>query len=147
MIQIRALGGLDIRGTDRNQLRSVLAQPRRAALLVYLCVRSDANARGFLERRDALTAMFWPDADPSAARRSLRQAIAFLRRELGDDIFIASTESVERGDETIGVDPAAADCDANVFQQLIDAGESARAAELYAGDFLASFESTGIAAF
>ena len=42
MIQLRALGVLDLRTADSAEIRQVLAQPKRAALLTYL-------------------ALFWPD--------------------------------------------------------------------------------------
>src|SRR4051812_9568196 len=113
MIEMRLLGELDLRGPDWNQVRSVLAQPRRAALLAYLTVRAPAG----LERRDRLATLFWPDADPSAARQSLRQALAFIRRALGEDVFIAN--DAERGAEEIGVDPLVVHCDVHAFDRLI----------------------------
>ncbi len=50
VIEFRTLGALDLRGLDGHQLHSLLAQPKRVALLAYLCV---ANPGGF-HRRDSL---------------------------------------------------------------------------------------------
>ncbi|MDQ5853815.1 MAG: winged helix-turn-helix domain-containing protein, partial [Chloroflexota bacterium] len=48
------------------------------ALLVYLVVEA-----GRAHRRDELAELLWPDQPPSAARNSLRQALALLRQALG----------------------------------------------------------------
>ena len=63
VIEFRTLGTLDLRRTDGPELHSLLAQPKRIALLAYLCV---ASPRGF-HRRDTLLGLFWPDADQTHA--------------------------------------------------------------------------------
>ena len=50
MMKLRALGSLDLRGPQGELIHSVLSQPKRSALLVYLAL---AQPRG-LHRRDAL---------------------------------------------------------------------------------------------
>src|SRR3954469_24310122 len=57
VIRLRALGALDLRDTNGQELRTVLAQRRRVALLAYLAL---ATPRG-LHSRDTLLALFWPD--------------------------------------------------------------------------------------
>jgi DNA-binding SARP family transcriptional activator len=54
MIRLRTLGALDLRDADGQELRGVLAQPKRAALLAYLAL---ATPRGY-HRRDTLLALF-----------------------------------------------------------------------------------------
>jgi DNA-binding SARP family transcriptional activator len=54
MIELRTLGALELTSTDNSAVGSVLAQPRRAALLSYLAL---ASPRGF-HRRDTLFALF-----------------------------------------------------------------------------------------
>ena len=49
MLHLRVLGGLDLRDDAGQDVASVLAQPKRAALLAYLCLRAAGNAC----RRDA----------------------------------------------------------------------------------------------
>ena len=55
MIELRTLGAVDLRSADGVELRAVLVQPKRTALLAYLAV---ADPRGF-HRRDSLLALFW----------------------------------------------------------------------------------------
>ena len=78
MIRVRLLGTIALESSDGRELRSVLAQPKRFALLAYLAARPRA-----LHRRDTLLATFWPDADDTHARWALSQALRFLRKELG----------------------------------------------------------------
>src|SRR5437899_3245715 len=84
MITLRTLGGIDLRRADGRELRSVLAQPKRLALLAMLAIEGCATP----VRRDSLLGLFWPDSDTDRARGALRQALTFLRRELDAD-FVA----------------------------------------------------------
>lgn len=126
--ELRTLGGLDLRLAG-SSVTAVLRQPKRVALLAYLAARSESGYR----RRDTLIATFWPDADCDSARHSLRQALYVLRRELGRNILLT------RGDEEVGVDPAALVCDAARFETLAREGRSAEAMALYRGDLLPGF--------
>jgi serine/threonine-protein kinase len=53
MFEFRVLGSLDLKGPEGQTLLSVLAQPKRVALLAYLAV---ASPSGF-QRRDKLRAI------------------------------------------------------------------------------------------
>ena len=64
MIRFYTLGSLDLQASDGRQLKSVLAQPKRVALLAYLA----ACGKGDSHRRDTLLGLFWPDLDESRAR-------------------------------------------------------------------------------
>ena len=57
MIELRTLGAVDLKGADGRAVRSILAQPKRLALLAYLAVHT-AGAR-----RDSVVALFWPELD------------------------------------------------------------------------------------
>jgi hypothetical protein len=129
MIRFRALGALDLVRSEGPEIRTVLAQPKRVALLAYLAV---ARPTGF-HRRDRLLAMFWPDAEDERARASLSRAIYFLRRELGDDVI------VNRGDDEISLNPDRVWCDAAAFESHLDRGQAREALELYRGDLLPGF--------
>ena len=129
MIEFRTLGTLDLRRTDGLELHSLVAQPKRIALLTYLCV---ATPRGF-HRRDRLLGLFWPDADQTHARTSLRNALHVLRHTLGE------TALVSRGDEEIAVDFNVLWCDAVVFEELLKSEQAEEALRLYRGDLLAGF--------
>jgi DNA-binding SARP family transcriptional activator/tetratricopeptide (TPR) repeat protein/TolB-like protein len=128
MIRFRLLGALDLRGPDGREIGSVLAQPKRTALLACLA----SSPRRF-HRRDTLLGLFWPDSDQSHARDSLRQAVRYLRRSLGEGVVVG------RGDEELGVDETLLWCDAAAFEQAVDAGELERALDLYRGDLLTGF--------
>src|SRR2546425_9525676 len=78
MIELRTLGVVDLRDRDGRELRAVLAQPKRLALLVYLAV---ARPRGF-HRRDTLLALFWPELEQGRARAALRKAVLVVRQGL-----------------------------------------------------------------
>ncbi len=60
------------------------------ALLVRLALEPD---RAF--RREALSALLWPDAAPSNAAQNLRQALYNLRRALGDAFFLVTPKTVQ----------------------------------------------------
>src|SRR4051812_24099469 len=125
MISLQTLGSVGLR-KDATELSTILAQPKRLALLVYL---ASARPRGF-HSRDALLALFWPEADGERARNSLRQALHHLRRSLGEDAIPG------RGDREVGVDPALLQCDAADFDAVIEGERWEEALGLYRGDFL-----------
>ena len=54
MVEFRLLGPLNLTTADGREARSLLAQPRRLALLAYLAA---ATPRG-LHRRDTILALF-----------------------------------------------------------------------------------------
>src|SRR5690606_37899823 len=128
MIELRSFGALELTA-DGRPVGSVLAQPRRAALLCYLAI---ALPRGF-HRRDTLFALFWPDHDAEQARHALRQSVYFLRRALGP----GAIES--RGDDELAVAPAMVRCDVREFERALDEGRMEDGLALYAGELLAGF--------
>ncbi len=128
-IQFRTLGTLDLRAADGRELHSLLAQPKRVALLAYLCI---AQPRGY-HRRDTLLGLFWPDSDQEHARTSLRKSLHILRRALGENAILS------RGDEEVAVDFQQVSCDVASFENLISSNRFADALELYSGDLLTGF--------
>ena len=129
MIRLDTLGILALRGSDGGELRSVLTQPKRLALLCYLAVESP---RGF-QRRDRLFGLFWPELSQAQARQALRQSLYFLRRSLGEQLIS------NRGADEIGIDPDVLRCDVCAFRDLYEQGRPEDALALYRGDFLAGF--------
>jgi DNA-binding SARP family transcriptional activator/Tfp pilus assembly protein PilF len=125
MIELRLLGTLDLKGTDGDAVHTILAQPKRLALLAYLALHNDHGAR-----RDTVVALFWPDLDTAHARGALRQSLRFLRRELGDGILNGHS------DEAIAFEPGTVWCDVVAFEQACKAGHAAQALQLYRGGFL-----------
>ncbi|MBK5096957.1 MAG: hypothetical protein JJE01_04165, partial [Gemmatimonadetes bacterium] len=94
MIDLRVLGDSRLSDGNRSELESVVSQPKRLALLVYLCLAG----RGGFVRRDTLVALFWPESDEEHARAALSQSLYFLRRALGSEIIPG------RGVDELGVD-------------------------------------------
>ena len=137
MVEFRILGALNLLGVDGHALTSVLAQPKRVALLAYLAAATPRR----LHRRDSLIALFWPELDQEHARAALRQALHGLRHALGDGVLVS------RGDEDIGLDPERIRCDVVEFERAADAGRLADALDLYRGDLLEGFFIRGAPAF
>ncbi len=143
MIELRTLGAVDLRGADGREIRSVLAQPKRLALIAYLAV---ARPRGF-HRRDVLLALFWPELGQQSARGALRKAVYVVRRSLGAGIVVG------RGDEELGLAGEMGDgeggvwCDAVAFEQALAARRFGAALELYRGDLLEGFYISGAPEF
>jgi DNA-binding SARP family transcriptional activator/tetratricopeptide (TPR) repeat protein/TolB-like protein len=129
MIELRTLGALELTSAECDAAGSVLAQPRRAALLCYLAL---ALPRGF-HRRDTLFALFWPEDDAEQARHALRQSIYFLRRALGAGTIVS------RGDEELALAADRIRCDVWAFEAAVDEGRAAEALALYRGDLLPGF--------
>jgi DNA-binding SARP family transcriptional activator/TolB-like protein/Tfp pilus assembly protein PilF len=127
MIRLKTLGGADLRHDDGREIRPLLTQPKRLALLVYLC-----RARGF-SRRDTIVGLFWPELDEAHARSSLRQSLTFLRRAMGDGVVVT------RGEDEIGVDRTLISCDATEFLEACAANRNDDALRIYGGDFLDGF--------
>ncbi|MGH7552861.1 MAG: TPR end-of-group domain-containing protein [Longimicrobiales bacterium] len=105
MIRFHGFGNLDLRNGSGAEVRSVLSQPKRTALLAYLAAASP----GSLTRRGTLLALFWPDLDEAHARNALSKSIHHLRQSLGTDAMVS------RGNEELGLAPDHIWCDAVAF--------------------------------
>ena len=125
MIVFRTLGAVDLR-KGNAELSTLLAQPKRLALLAWLATARPRGVHG----RETLLALFWPGSDAERARNSLRQALHHLRRTLGEDAVVT------RGEGLIGVSSTVVRCDAALFDDAIDAGRWEEALSLHRGEFL-----------
>lgn len=126
MIQLRTLGTTDLRKAHGEEVRAVLAQPKRLALLAYLAI---ARPRG-THRKDTLRALFWPEADDHHARLDLNRAVYFLRHAVGEGVLAAGPgDALSVARETLW-------CDAVAFEEALDAGRFKEALELYRGELL-----------
>ena len=106
----------------------ILTQPKRLALLAYLAV----GRPGSLVFRDTILSLLWPEHDEAHARRSLRQTLYHLRKDLGEGVIVGGAGGV-------GVDPARLWCDAVAFERAIVEDRLEAAVELYGGEFMAGF--------
>ncbi|HEX6105421.1 MAG TPA: BTAD domain-containing putative transcriptional regulator [Gemmatimonadales bacterium] len=137
MIELRTLGTLALRNAGGEDLLSVLAQPKRVALLAYLAL---ARPHGF-QRRDTLLALLWPEQDEQHARWALNQSLRHLRQALGKEALPS------RGDGEVGIEPRALWCDAVAFEAAIEDDDPGGALELYRGDLLDGFHVSGCGEF
>jgi TolB-like protein/DNA-binding SARP family transcriptional activator len=137
MIEFRTLGTIKLERVDGASLQSVLAQPKRLALLSYLAV---ATPRG-PHRRDALTGIFWPELDQAHARAALRKSLHYLRRSLGSGVI-----KVE-GNEDVQLDALELRCDAAAFDEAVKSEELQEAMNLYRGELLPGFHISGAPGF
>ena len=127
MIELTLLGLQTVRASDGREFGSLAAQPKRFALLAYLAI---AGGGGY-HRRDALTAMFWPELDQFAARRALRNTLYHLRETIGDGVLIT------RGDDAIAIDPESLTCDVTKLTAAVSEGRFEEAVDFYRGELLA----------
>jgi DNA-binding SARP family transcriptional activator/tetratricopeptide (TPR) repeat protein/TolB-like protein len=132
MSQLFTLGRVRVIAADGAE--SAAAQPKRVALLAYLAL---ASARGSA-RRDALLALFWPELGDEEGRRALRQGLHYLRRALGEDVFVGESDEVRIRDGTLV-------CDAVEFERLLDDGHPEDALARYQGGFLEGFHVDDVA--
>lgn len=136
VIRLTTLGEIDLRLEDGVRANSVLQQPGRFALLVYL-----AMAGGSTVRRDTLLGLFWPDSPEDRARHRLSQAVYHLRRSLGRDVIHG------RGAAGYGISSDALRCDAAEFLAAVEDRRLEEALEMYDGDFLPGFFAESAAEF
>lgn len=125
-IEFRTLGTTSLRSVDGREFGSVLAQPKRVALLAYLAI---ARPRGF-HRRSTVLALFWSEQDERHARWALNQALRYLRSALGPGLVLS------RGAEEVGVDPRVFWCDAASFEAACDERRWEEALQVYRGGLL-----------
>lgn len=124
-IELALLGGFAARLESGGPI--ALPTKKAQALLAYL-----AMPPGQPHARDALGALLWGDMGDAQARGSVRKALSWLRRELGDAL-------VTEGHD-VSLDPGRVVVDVQAFERgATEADPDAldAATRLYAGDFLA----------
>ncbi len=128
-LQIKVLGGLSVM-RDGAPLTGPVAQRRSRALLAVLA----AHSPGGVSREKAAT-LLWPESDETAARNSLKQVVFVLRRELGPDVVLGSTE--------LRLNPLAISSDLAEFEIALLQGDGERLEEAHPGPFLDGFHLGG----
>ncbi len=126
MIGLRALGPVEVT-VDGRAAPAPLLWRKHLALLVYLA-RSPRRARA----REHLMALLWGEKPETAARHSLREAIRVLRQAGGERLLETPGESVALAEGTVDLDVAR-------FEACLQAGDTAGAAALAAGEFMEGF--------
>lgn len=133
-ITLRVLGPLEITRTADGA--RVATAPRNAALLAYLALAEPRGAHA----RDLLVTLLWPEADAAHGRRSLRNAVHALRREVGDGVI----ETV--GKHQLRVDRARMRCDLDTLDERLATGDVRGALAGFA-DLMEGFHVSGAAGF
>jgi adenylate cyclase len=123
LVCVRVLGGFELIGAGGDSL--TLPGRKLRALVALLALPPSLGWS-----RERLTAVLWGDREEELARGSLRQALAELRRVLGDGALVTDRD-------TVAFDPAAVTVDAAEFCALCAASQWDRAALLYRGDLMA----------
>jgi len=136
-VELFLLGGIELRGVDREAADRLLAQVKLTALLALLALSPSRRP----QRRDRLVGLLWPELDQPHARTALRKATHAVRSVLGADALRS------RGDEELALDADAVWCDAAALVDAADAGRMLRAVELYRGDLMPGFHLAGCAEF
>ncbi|HSO06069.1 MAG TPA: BTAD domain-containing putative transcriptional regulator, partial [Pelomicrobium sp.] len=129
-LQLCLLGGFELRAGSGGSL--ALPPKKARALLAYLALQP-----GKPVARTALAALLWPESAEEAARVSLRQALAAIRRALGH----LAPQVLDADAEQIALAPLRVD--AGEFLRLAAASDIAdleSSAALYAGDLLPGFD-------
>lgn len=129
MIRLRTLGTIDLKDGAGHELESILSQPKRLGLLVYLAL---ARPRGY-QRRDTLLALFWPELDERHGRGALRQSLYTLRQHLPSGTLRS------RGGAEVGITEGSILCDVHELERALEDGRPADAVELYRGELLPAF--------
>jgi TolB-like protein/predicted Zn-dependent protease len=122
VLQVRLLGGFDLQ-TGAGDLEP----PGRKVRALMACL---ALPPGKSWRREKLMALLWSDRRDEQARASLRQALAELRRALGEPSPLRSEN------DAVSLDPATIAVDAVAFEHLARAERLSEAAALYRGPLL-----------
>jgi DNA-binding SARP family transcriptional activator len=112
-----------------DESTSLLLQPKRLALLIYLALAP----RRRLRRRDQVVSLFWPELDSEHARGALSQGLKYLRRAMGDGIVVA------QGEEEVGANREELWCDAFMLGAAAESGQHQEVVSLYKGIFLDGF--------
>jgi adenylate cyclase len=133
-MQLLTLGGLSVDGGKRT--RQGAASQRKA--LALLALLGGAGRRGL--SRDKLIAFLWPDSPTDHALHSLTQLLYSLRRDLAAESLFLGTTDLSLNPELLVVDLAE-------FTSSLEAGDFARAVEVYRGPFLDGFFLSGAAEF
>lgn len=138
---IQLLGALRARQGELTVER--FATHKAGALLAYLALHpTRAHAR------EALTELFWPEADPDSGRLSLRVALSSLRRQLeasdagGGVVLIADRTHVRLRPDAITTDVAQFEACLSAVDRAAEPDQVAaleRAVAFYGGELLPGF--------
>jgi len=114
---IHLFGGLRVSLGDRVITR--FATRKNAGLLAYLAYRP-----GRVVGREALIELLWPESEPELGRRSLRTALASLRRQL-EPAGVPSGAILQADRAGVRLNAANVETDVQTFEHSLRAAEAA----------------------
>ncbi|MDB4950653.1 MAG: Protein kinase [Gemmatimonadetes bacterium] len=126
VIRIEVLGDPVLRRPE-GPVTGRAAYRRRVALLAIL-----AAARGRPVGRERLIGLLWPEQPADSARHALSEALYVLRKELGDDTFVAVGDEVALSARRVATD-------LDEFERGLEEGRAGEVVRLYRGPFLDGF--------
>ncbi len=125
-LHIRMLGGFRVSVND-TESPAVEWRSRNASLLV----KRLALAPDYGMLREQLVTLLWPEADPSSASNSLRQALHIARRHLRTLPLDPDLILVSQGERVVLYPPERVWCDVPVFEEAARAAYRATDPDLY----------------
>lgn len=130
VFRLHVLGPPQLVDRQGRSILSVLAHPRRIALLTYLALATEDG----LEDRTRLVSIFWPDGDVRDSFTHLDRTLHGLRRSL--------TRSSVRGDENgrVGICRERVVTDVDLLYDALEGGDTARGTKLVRGPLLGSVD-------
>src|SRR3954471_4575812 len=127
-LRLRLLGRFALTAVNDSSAQMRLSTRKAAALLAYLAMSEEQTAG-----REELATLLWGSCSEQQARQSLRQALASLRKEIGDAQAICADAN------TVRLKPGLWSVDAWDFELLthaLNADELRCAGRLFGGAFL-----------
>lgn len=140
------LGSIELTGPDPVAADRILVQEKHVALLAYLAVEGamlmrNGRSAPCYQRRDRLSALFWPDLDQAHARASLRRVVHQIREALGAAVLLS------RGDEELALDSGQMSSDVEAFVRELSAGRLMAALNHSPGELMPGFYLGGCVEF
>ncbi len=129
LLRISLLGGLRLSQAGGGPVS--LTSKKARAMLAFLACSGEAQSR------DKLAALLWEDSDEVQARANLRQALAAVRRALGE-----AEHCLQADGDSVSLAPGTVELDVDGFRDELSVGGPTgltRAVELYRGDLLDGF--------
>lgn len=127
--RVHVFGAPHVTDAAGQPVASLMAQPKRLAVLTYLVV----EASGKPVMRDKIATLFWPELDQSRARQALRQSVHVIRGELGAESVVGV------GAEMLALGAGVVASDVADFEAAVAVGHLADAVGCYRGPLLDGF--------
>lgn len=134
MLELKLLGGAVLRN-ESGPVTGPASYRHPVALLASLAVASSHTLS-----RAKLIGLLWPDVSESKGRNRLTSCLYHVRQAAGPGTLTSVGGAVR-------LETAAVSCDVWTFDESIERGDDAAAADLYAGPFLDGFYLDGASLF